>query len=56
LLPLLFAGAVNGTLAVKTESVAVPIVGALGTDGVLKYGPVFAVLVPTALVAVRVAV
>jgi hypothetical protein len=53
-LPLLLTGAVNVTLAFAPTSVAVPIVGAFGTAGVLKYGPVLAVLVPMALVAVSV--
>jgi hypothetical protein len=53
-LPLLFVGAVNGTDAVITLTVTVPMVGASGTAGVLKYGPVLAVLVPRALVAVSV--
>jgi hypothetical protein len=53
-LPLLLAGAVNVTLAFAPTRVAAPIVGALGTAAVLKYGPVLAVLVPIALVAVSV--
>jgi hypothetical protein len=51
---LLLVGAVNATLAVLTDTVAVPMVGASETAGVLKYGPVLAVLVPMALVAVNV--
>jgi hypothetical protein len=47
-------GGVNVTDAVATERVAVPIVGASGTEAVLKYGPVLAALVPTEFVAVKV--
>ena len=53
--PLLLDGAVKATVAdVAPDAVAVPIVGASGTAGVSKYGPVLAVLVPIALVAVNV--
>jgi hypothetical protein len=52
--PLLSVEAVNGTLAVTPVFVTVPTVGTLGTAAVLKYGPVLAVLVPIALVAVNV--
>ena len=52
--PLLFDGAVNETWTAPPTKEAEPIVGASGTAGVLKYGPVLAVLVPIALVAVNV--
>jgi hypothetical protein len=51
--PLLSVDAVNATLAVLPATVAVPMVGADGTDPVWKYGPLLAVLVPMALVAVN---
>jgi len=53
--PLLDVGGVNVTLAATPTRVAVPMVGASGTAGVWKYGPVLAVLVPIAFVAVNVA-
>ena len=54
-LPLLFTGGVNVTDAdAYPVDVAVPIVGASGADGVLKYGPVLSVLVPIALDALNV--
>jgi hypothetical protein len=52
---LLLAEGVNATLAVLTDSVAAPMVGADGTAGVLKFGPMLGALVPTAFVAVNVA-
>jgi hypothetical protein len=51
---LLSVDGVNATLAVLTDSVAVPMVGADGAAGAWKYGPLLAVLVPIALVAVKV--
>jgi hypothetical protein len=54
-LPLLLVGGVNVTLALAPTSVAVPIVGAFGTAGVLKYGPVLTALVPAEFVAASVA-
>ena len=44
----------NATLAVLLDRVAAPIVGADGTAGAWKYGPLLAVLVPMAFVAVKV--
>jgi hypothetical protein len=53
--PLLLVGGVKVTDApLSPTSVAVPITGATGTAGVLTYGPVLGILVPTALVAVKV--
>jgi hypothetical protein len=51
---LLLVVGVNGTLAVNPLFVTVPIAGADGTAGDLKYGPVLAALVPIAFVAVNV--
>ena len=50
----MFADGVNATLATVPARVAAPMVGVLGTAGVWKYGPLLAVLVPIALVAVNV--
>jgi hypothetical protein len=53
--PLLLVDGVKATDApLSPTSVAAPITGATATAGVLKYGPVLAVLVPTAFVAVNV--
>jgi hypothetical protein len=49
--PLLSADGVNATLAVSKLPIAVPMVGAEGTDGVLSHAPVTARLLPIAFVA-----